>query len=127
MRQIAFGVEFFLAVNAALNFAGTDGFDDGGDAFQKIIPNFFAFQTVVQTIRDFAETFGKSALRFERNFVAHQDAYAIHFLPLFFQAEQRADFKIARGNINRAGQVTPVGKVRPYFPVGVAVINNEKF
>src|SRR5438067_11177893 len=101
-------MKFIAAINATLNLPGADPFDDGWHAFEKVILRFLAFEAAIQAVSDFAQAFSKSALGFERDLVTHEDANAIHFLPPFFQAEQRADLEITRRNINRARQITPV-------------------
>ena len=61
-----------------------------------------------------------------RNLVAHEDTDFVQLLPFAIEVKQRADFKVAGGDIEGAGDLGPVLKVFQPLPCLVAVINDEK-
>ena len=74
-----------------------------------------------------AESAIEGVARAEGDFVAHQDADFVYLLPFVFEAEQGANFEIAGGDVDAAGDLAPVVEVAEDFPVGVAVVDDEPF
>lgn len=54
-------------------------------------------------------------------------SHLVHFLPFVLKGKKGTNFEIARGDVDGLGNLAPVMKIAQDFPVGIAVINDEKF
>jgi hypothetical protein len=62
----------------------------------------------------------------ERDFIPHEDAQGVDFLPLVPQAGQAADLEVAGGDVDAFGELAPVVEVAQDFPIVVAVVDDEQ-
>jgi hypothetical protein len=63
----------------------------------------------------------------KKTLIPHQNPNFINLLPLILRGKERTYFEIVRSDVDSLGNLTPVMKITKDFPIGIAVINNEKF
>ena len=79
--DVSLGMKLCLAIDAADDLAGSDGLDDGGNAGEEVILEFFSFEAAVEPIANALQPLGEGGPRPPRYLIAHQDADAIDLPP----------------------------------------------
>jgi hypothetical protein len=111
---ISLGVEFPLSIYPTFNSAGAQGFNDCIYAYQKIILFLFGFDAVIEpTLHGFIRLFKRSPGA-PGNFVPHENANFVNFLPFAIQSEKRTDFKEPGGNIEALRKLAPIVQIANY-------------
>ena len=82
MGDVRLGVKLFLGVDAAFDLATGNGFDNCGNACQKIVLEFFPLNAVIELRFDSRRAFNQRAIGTLGDFVTHQNANFVQFLPL---------------------------------------------
>ena len=124
MGDVGFGVELVLAVDAALDLAGSDALDDGGNASEEVVLEFLALYTGVQGGPRLGKPFGESLLGSKGDFLAHQDVDGIDLLPPSIEGRESTNLEVTASNIDGLRDLTPVVKVAANLPVLVAVVHD---
>src|SRR5207249_237738 len=79
-------------VDAATDLARANAFDNSWDAEEKIVLLLFAFEAFIECLTNGLESLLERTPRAYRDFVAHEDADVIDFLPFAVKGEQGSDF-----------------------------------
>ena len=94
---------------------------------QEVVLLFLGFEALIEARGQPLKTSLKCVPGAKRDFVAHQHANLIDLLPFILQSQQRANLEVACCDVDPLGKLAPVVQVAHRFPVGVAVVNDEKF
>jgi hypothetical protein len=97
-----------------LDLARADGLDDGRDADEEVVFVLLVFKAVVEAVADVRQALLKGGMGALRDFVTHQDAYGVDFLPFVFEGQEGADLEIAAGDVDRLGER---GLVQRHFSI----------
>jgi hypothetical protein len=61
------------------------------------------------------------------NLIPHQNPNPVNLLPFSLKGKERADFEVARSDVDDLGNLAPVMQIAQDLPVVIAVIDYKKF
>src|SRR5262245_29208779 len=126
MCDVRFGVEFFLAVDTALDFFRPDRLDNRRNALEKVVLLFLGLEAGVEAGFDTLQPLDECGPGPPGNFIPHENSNSINLLPFAVEGEERSDFEVARGDVDGLRDLAPVVEIAEDLPVVVAVIDDEE-
>ena len=127
VRDVCLGMKLVLVVDGTLNLAGLHCLDNRLYAGEKRIGSFVVFEPVVDDLLCArSDGFEHRFVGAMGDFVTHQDADFVKFLPVTVELKQRADLEVAGGDVEFGCEFTPFAQVLNTAPAAFGVINDEQ-